>query len=126
MMSLSINEELGGLATEDKFVVTLAMHLILVVKTSTGMIDIASRDDDNIIDQEWSKILALQVIDWRIATRSDDVGITDARIVAAKGLTSILHISDVRAMPDTLHHIELAELDNDTRCIFEDFPFHCL
>ena len=122
--ALGVNEELGGGGAATEGAVTLAAHLIVVVQSGTGMIDITGADDYYVIEFQGTIIFDVHIDNGSIDARGSDVGITDARVVETKRLSSILHISDVTAMPSTAHGVDLTEFDPDFDSIFEyDFLF---
>jgi hypothetical protein len=125
--AFGVNEELGGSGSTTKGAVTLATHLVVVVKAGTGMIDITGADDHDVVEFEGAIVLDMDIDDGSIDARSRDIGISDTRIMEAERLSSILHIGDITAVPSTAHGVYLTEFDPNLDKIFQDyflFGFH--
>ena len=125
--ALGVNEELGGSGSTTEGAVALATHLVVVVESSTWMIDITGADDNDVVEFEGAVVLDMDIDDGSIDARGRDISISDTRIMEAERLTSILHIGDITAVPGTAHGVYLTEFDPNLDKIFQDyflFGFH--
>lgn len=120
-----VDEQLDGSGAHAEGIVRLASDLVAVVESRTDMVDVPRTDHGHIVQAQRTIVLDVDIDDWGIETTGRDVGITDAREVTTEGLAPILKVLDIRTMPGSLHHVDLAEADRHLADVFElDFLLH--
>ena len=102
---------MGGAACATEGAIALAAYLVLEVEPGTALGYVSRGDDGDVIETEWGEALHLDVVDGGGGAALQHGLIVDARIVAIEGLTTVLEILDIVAVPYTEHGIYLREFN---------------